>query len=182
MQYSKYSKYVFGAVAVGLLGGTVALAEELGHRDHGGDFASRHHERCEERPAREAGRFAYLEARLKLTSNEQSAFDAWRNAALTTAKSEGAACASDARPDHPPTIVDREMRHEKMLKVRLAELDAELPALQTFYNVLTPDQKAILDLAGHHGHEGRDRDRGGHDGDHEGHDGGPDRGDNGHSE
>ena len=178
MQYSKYSKYVFGALAVGLLGATVALGEELGHHDHGGDFASRHHERCEERPAREAGRFAYLEARLNLSPNEQSAFDAWRNAALTAAKSEGAACATDVRPDHQPTMVDREMGLEKMLKVRLAALDAELPALQTLYNVLTPDQKAILDMDGHHGHDGRDRGHERHDGDHEGHDGGPDHADN----
>jgi hypothetical protein len=170
----QYSKYVVGALAVGLLGATVALGEELGHRDHGGDFASRHREMCDELPAREAGRFAYLEARLKLSPNEQSAFDAWRNVALAAANTEGANCVTNAAPDHRPTLVDREVRHEKMLKVRLAALDAELPALQALYNVLTPDQKAVLDMSGHHGHEGRDRGHEGHDGDHEGHDGGPD--------
>jgi Spy/CpxP family protein refolding chaperone len=48
---------------------------------------------------------------------------------------------------------------EKMIamqKQRTAEMEARLPALNTFYAVLTPEQKKTFDHQGmhHHGHEG----------------------------
>jgi hypothetical protein len=48
-------------------------------------------------------------------------------------------------PQAQGTILDRMGRREQFLSARLQSLQQTRPALETLYNSLTPDQKAIID-------------------------------------
>ena len=163
-------KFFAPALAVGILGATLAVAETSDRHDRAGrpgaaDFAAWHQSMCTDRYAGEVGRLAYLEAKLAVTDAQQSAFENWKLAVLAAAKSQRDACVAQTRdPSHRPTILDREARQQTMLKVRLSALDSELPALQSLYQALSPEQKAVFDRP-HREHNGE----GGRDGDHEGH-------------
>ncbi|MEP6830531.1 MAG: Spy/CpxP family protein refolding chaperone [Rhizomicrobium sp.] len=101
---------------------------------------------CEDHYAREAGRMAYLEARLNLTSSEQSLFTRWKTVKLDIAKRDAADCGQHmSRPDRKiSTPVERMSREQDMLKKRLADLDAERPVLAALYDALTPKQREAL--------------------------------------
>ncbi len=101
---------------------------------------------CEDRYAREAGRMAYLEARLSLTPSEQPLFARWKGIKLDVAKKRAADCGQQvARIDRKiSTPVERMSREQDMLKKRLADLDAERPALAALYDALTPKQREAL--------------------------------------
>jgi hypothetical protein len=101
---------------------------------------------CEDRYAREAGRMAYLEARLSLTSSEQPLFARWKGIKLDVAKKRAADCGQQAAhiDRKISTPVERMSREQDMLKKRLADLDAERPALATLYDALTPKQREAL--------------------------------------
>jgi hypothetical protein len=157
-------KLALSVLAAGAFAVTAALADDSHHqRDHQwnpADMAAHHKEMCMDRYAHRVGEMAYLEAKLSLSDTQHPLFDAWKSAVLSTAKSDADACASRA-PDfsHPPTILDREAMMHQMLQTRLAALDAEGPALQSFYQSLSPDQKAALDRGpmggrGMHGRHG----------------------------
>ena len=98
---------------------------------------------CEDRYAREAGRMAYLEARLSLTQSEQPLFARWKGVKLDVAKRHAADCGQNvSRLDRKiSTPVERMSREQDMLKKRLADLDAERPALAALYDALTPKQR-----------------------------------------
>jgi len=106
---------------------------------------------CEDRYAREAGRMAYLEARLKLTSAQQPLFARWKDAALDIAKRRGADCSQRvAQHDRKErNVVERMGREEEMLKRRIADLDAERPALSALYGALSPEQREALSPGRH---------------------------------
>lgn len=114
------------------------------------DMAAWHQERCTDRYARHVGQVAYLEAKLSLTDTQRPLFESWKDAVLSSAKSNEDACAA-MHPDfsHPPSILDREARMHDMLQKRLAELDAQRPAMTALYQALTPDQKHVFDGIGH---------------------------------
>jgi hypothetical protein len=159
-------KLIVPAVAVVVLGATIAVAEVVRDRhDHGGRFdeadsGAWRQEMCADRYAHDVGRMAYLESRLALSDAQRPVFGTWKSAVLAAANSQKDNCAAHAADaGHPPTILDREARQELVLKARLAALDAELPSLKSLYQVLTPEQKAVFDRP-RHGHEGHDR-RGG---------------------
>lgn len=101
---------------------------------------------CEDHYARQAGRMAYLEARLNLTASEQPLFARWKGIKLDIAKRNSADC--DQRVAHPDrktsTPVERMSREQDLLKKRLAELDAERPALAALYDALAPKQREAL--------------------------------------
>ena len=101
---------------------------------------------CEDHYAREVGRMAYLETRLNLSQAEQPLFARWKDIKLAIAKHRAADCGQQAsRPDHGPlTPVDYMGREQDFLKKRLADLDAERPALASLYKVLTPLQREAL--------------------------------------
>jgi len=101
---------------------------------------------CEDRYAREAGRMAYLEARLSLTPSEQPLFARWKSVKLDVAKKRATDCGQQsARIDRKAsTPVERMSREQDMLKKRLADLDAERPALAALYDALTPKQREAL--------------------------------------
>ena len=54
-----------------------------------------------------------------------------------------------------PSVIDHLAREEDMLKDRLADLQAERPALEALYNTLTPDQRNDLGHDGMRGGMGR---------------------------
>jgi hypothetical protein len=98
---------------------------------------------CEDHYAREVGRMAYLETRLGLGHAEQPLYARWKAIKLDNAKRRAADCVQQAsRPGHGPlTPVDDMGREQDFLKKRLADLDAERPALGSLYRALTPEQR-----------------------------------------
>jgi hypothetical protein len=102
-------------------------------------------EMCKEMYAHKVGELAFLEAKLSLSANQAPLFERWKEASLDIAKRRETDCAShdrraDLRGQHP-SVVDRLTLEEDLLKKRLADIQAERPALAAFYDSLTPAQK-----------------------------------------
>jgi protein CpxP len=94
-----------------------------------------------------AKRSARLHDELKITPGQETAFRAYIASMQPQARGERANWKELSAP----------ARMEKMIamqKQRTAEMEARLPALNTFYSVLTPEQKKVFDEKGmgHHGH------------------------------
>jgi hypothetical protein len=133
-----------------------------------GDIAARMKQMCQDDFARETGRLAYLETRLNLTAAEQPLFQRWKDATLGVAHRQADQCAQRPVPqrqaaqrDQPqqgqpqnrtdramPSPADRMAREENRLKERLTDIQTERPALEAFYNALSPDQKMVLARGG----------------------------------
>ena len=99
-----------------------------------------------------AKRTARLHDELKITPAQESAFRAYIASTQPQPKQARGERASWKELSAPA-------RMEKMIamqKQRTAEMEASLPALNTFYSVLTPEQKKVFDETGmrHHGHGG----------------------------
>jgi hypothetical protein len=107
------------------------------------EMAARLRQMCHDRYARQAGALAYLEAKLSLTPAEQPLFEHWKQVKLDVAKRQGDACAAREKPNTAklPSLVDRMAQREARLQKRLADMQAERPALESFYNALSPEQK-----------------------------------------
>jgi len=101
---------------------------------------------CEDHYAREVGRMAYLEARLKLTPAQQPLFARWRDVSLGIAKRRSSDCGQRLaqRDRKEANIVDRMGHEEEMLKQRIADLDAERPVLGALFTALSPDQREAM--------------------------------------
>jgi len=106
---------------------------------------------CEDHYAREAGRMAYMEARLKLTSAQQPLFAHWKDVALDIAKRRSADCSQRVaqRDRKERNVVERMGREEEMLKRRVADLESERPALSALYGALSPEQREALSPGRH---------------------------------
>jgi hypothetical protein len=99
---------------------------------------------CKEMYAHKVGELAFLEAKLSLGANQAPLFARWKEASLDIAKRRETDCAGDdRRADHGrhSDVVDRLTLEEDLLKKRLADIQAERPALAAFYESLTPAQK-----------------------------------------
>jgi hypothetical protein len=107
---------------------------------------------CKDMYAHKVGQMAFLETKLSLTSAQTPLFAHWKDASLDIAKRRAGECTSRMRPAHAEraSIVDRMAIEEKMLKVRLSDLDAERPALAALYGALTPTQKEEFGNGGMH--------------------------------
>ena len=100
---------------------------------------------CQDMYAHKAGEMAFLEAKLQLNANQQPLFARWKNVSLDIAKRHEGDCsgrvqkarASGQRPD----MMQRLDREEDMLKTRLADIQAERPALDALYGALNATQK-----------------------------------------
>ena len=124
------------------------------------EMADRRADRCDNLSALAAGRLAYLETRLDLTQPQRALFTRWRDVRLAAAKRMATTCAE--RPVRgpergaargpsrekatdtqaaPPSPVERMTRQETRLRQRLADLQAERPALEALYNSLSPQQR-----------------------------------------
>lgn len=125
------------------------------------DFAARLKEMCNDGYARQTAQLAYLENSLQLTAAERPLFARWKDAKLAIAHRHADNCAQrvsqrSARRDNQqrdtqgqtdrarPGPADRMAREEDRLKERLADLQSERPALEAFYNALSPNQKMQL--------------------------------------
>ncbi len=108
-------------------------------------------------------RFADLATQLKLTTEQQPLFDAYKTAALgaqttfadTCAKVQPAAATPATPPDALTVLKERQARQT----ARLEALNAVLPSFEALYNSLDDTQKAtLMSLVGpHHGPRGDDR-------------------------
>ena len=108
------------------------------------NMAALQKQRCQDDYARTVGDLAYLEARLSLTLVQQPLFDRWKNVKLDNARRDAADCATRELPrlqGRMPTPLEGMVREQENLKRRLANLDAEIPVLTTFYNALSQAQK-----------------------------------------
>jgi hypothetical protein len=123
----------------------------MGHR-RGGWLANMTHrmspqQRCEERLARRAGMIAYTIAKLNLTQDQQTAWDKVRGPLKAAGDKERQLCA-DLKPREQraaETVLDRLNHREQSLSVKLAAIQQVKPAMDQFYQALSPDQKAIID-------------------------------------
>lgn len=143
------------------------MAPQMAKEPSAKELAEWHKGMCTDRYAHEAGRLAYLQARLNLTEQQIPAWVKWAQIETRSAEKDRDSClAMTPKAEGKPTIVDREAEMEKHLSMRLENLQASHPALQALYDVLTPEQRAILDRP----HEGGPMGERGHGpmGEHEG--------------
>ena len=113
---------------------------------------------CKDMVARQTGELAYLETKLALTPAQAPLFARWKGVMLDIAQKHQGECAqmpmmhkSGMRPD----MLEGMAMEEKMLKIRLADLQAERPTLSALYAALTPEQKTELGQAARHEMAGR---------------------------
>lgn len=109
---------------------------------------SRRDQVCKFLYARKAGELAFLEAKLSLSTNQAPLFARWKQASLDVAKQHQGDCSGRKRPAEVRgrqfSMVDRLNLEEDLLKKRLADIEAERPALAALYAALTPTQKQEL--------------------------------------
>ncbi|MGN6516049.1 MAG: Spy/CpxP family protein refolding chaperone [Rhizomicrobium sp.] len=110
-----------------------------------------HKQMCVDRYARNAGRVAYIEARLSLTDNQRPLFDNWKKTVLGSANAHESECLA-RQPHmgemHGHSILERQARMRQMMQRRLADLTAEQPSLKGLYDSLSPEQRLVLDHGG----------------------------------
>jgi LTXXQ motif family protein len=129
------------------------------HHEHDGAFRAK--DFCLDRFARKAGHLAYVEAKLRLTADQQQLWDKWQQAVTAGAKQERDDCLASLPSDGARlTALDRDDRLQKMLAIKVDTLKAARPALTALYDSLTPDQRATFDHPrpmGRHGFGDRPR-------------------------
>ncbi|OIR09136.1 hypothetical protein GALL_87430 [mine drainage metagenome] len=108
--------------------------------------AAWHQDHCLDRFAHEKARLTYLETRLALTPQQESA---WRKLAavrLKSAEGQRDAClAEQPAGTTPPSVVARAKHLQARLSARLTALETAQPPLQALYDQLDTHQRAILD-------------------------------------
>jgi hypothetical protein len=118
---------------------------EGGPQDGMREDGARRAEMCKEMYAHKVGELAFLEAKLSLSADQASLFARWKEASLDIAKRHEGDCTGDGRRANlrgqHPSVVERLTLEEDLLKKRLADIQAERPALAAFYESLTPAQK-----------------------------------------
>jgi hypothetical protein len=126
---------------------------------------------CIEHFARSAGRLAYLEAKLQLTSDQQPLWNKWADATSAGNSTMRDDCvAAVPAKDTPKTALDRDSTIEKLLSDKLDALKTARPALEALYQSLTPEQRVAFDRGTQLGHR-----MGGHKWHHHGQESGQER-------
>jgi hypothetical protein len=105
------------------------------------EMQKHHAEMCSDIYALQVGDVAFLEARLAPNDRQKRPFERWKAVKLVQAKARAADCAAMTPPAEPPSAIDRLKMEEKMLKSRIDELRAEIPALEALFSALTDEQK-----------------------------------------
>jgi hypothetical protein len=102
-------------------------------------------QRCEERLARRAGIVAYTIAKLNLTAAQRPLWGKMQSVLQAAGERQRQVCATlkDVKPGEM-TVLDRMERREQSMSARLHDLQQIRPAMQQFYQALTPAQQAIL--------------------------------------
>jgi hypothetical protein len=116
------------------------------------DDGHRRAEFCKAMYAHKVGELAFTEAQLTLTPAQQPLFEHWKQASLDVARQHEGDCTGHERHKRGerPSVVDRLNHEETMLKQRLADIDAEKPALTDFYASLSEQQKQEFGHASMH--------------------------------
>jgi hypothetical protein len=110
-------------------------------------MAEHHAQKCSDFYAHAVGRLAYIETKLALTDKQKPLFERWKNVKLANVKARADECATLKTSAWDASIVDRMKTQEKMLKSRLASLQAEMPSLEALAASLSDEQKHVLDRA-----------------------------------
>jgi hypothetical protein len=112
---------------------------------------------CKDMVARQTGELAYLESKLALNATQAPLYARWKGVMLDLAGKHQAECLHmpARKAGERPTMLDGMAMEEKLLKIRLSDLEAERPALSALYAALTPEQKMELGMAARHKMEGR---------------------------
>jgi hypothetical protein len=101
---------------------------------------------CQDHVARRIGNRAYIKARLELKPEQMNAWTAFEKAADEASTKAMTRCASlPTEMKERPTYIDRMTMMEDWMKDRVASIEAVKPTLTALYNVLSPEQKAMLD-------------------------------------
>ena len=131
---------------------TAAPAPDGGSPDMMRDDGHRRAEFCKAMYAHQVGELAFTEVQLSLTPAQQPLFEHWKQASLDIAKQHEGDCAGHERHQRGehPSVVDRLNKEETMLRQRLADIDAEKPALTAFYASLSDQQKQEFGHDGMH--------------------------------
>ena len=119
-------------------------------RMNGADMQKHRAEFCSDIAPRAVGKLAYLEAKLQLTDRQKPQFERWKNVVLTSIKEHAEQCATMKMPEMDASVVEKLKRQEQHLKTRLADLQAQMPALESLASSLNQDQMRILDRAAMH--------------------------------
>ena len=143
------------------------------------DQMHKHHgQMCQDRYPHAVGNMAYLETKLALTAAQKPLFERWKSVRLASVKAHADKCAAMTRPE--PGIMEHFQMETAMLETRLADLRAEMPALEALVASLSEEQQKTfehaamearhegMEMMGHH-MRGGDR-MGRHHGDHGGDD------------
>ena len=99
---------------------------------------------CRNISALKAGQLAFLETKLQITGSQQPLFARWKDISMDIAKRREGNCESRVerlRAGQRPDMMERLDREEDRLKTRLADIQAERPALSALYAALDPAQK-----------------------------------------
>ena len=176
-------KFVVPVLASLAFAGPVALAQDApqGPMHHGmqmsaEDMSKHHADMCSNMYAGAVGRMAALEVKLNLTAAQKPLFERWKNAVLSSIKAHEGACTNAKMPDRDASVVDMAKRQLKMMETHLADLRAQMPALEALVGSLNAEQNKVLDRAAMHlmhdraGMMGRMHDMMGHMRGHGGHD------------
>jgi Spy/CpxP family protein refolding chaperone len=128
------------------------------HDSRAGDPMIWHKEACVDHYAKQVARLSYIEVKLNLTDQQHAAWDKYREARIETAGQIRTACLEySPKAEESPTAIERNVRAEKLLSLRLHGLQASRPTLQALYDLLTPEQRAVLNQSSvrHHHWRGR---------------------------
>jgi hypothetical protein len=87
---------------------------------------------------------AYTEAKLDLTPEQRPLWDKVQSIAQSEQQKERQLCSS-LKPRDETTVLDRLDRMQQFLSARLDALQTAKPAVQSLYQALTPEQRAIFD-------------------------------------
>jgi hypothetical protein len=89
------------------------------------------------------GRLAYLKTELKITSNQEAAWNAFATGARKQA--EGMQALREKMQENKGTAPERLALHAEAMKQRAATMDGVAAGLKDLYAALTTEQKTILD-------------------------------------
>lgn len=103
----------------------------------------RHARWCENLYPRAVGKIAYLEAKLKLTSQQKPLFERWKSVRLASVKAHAKQCSSMTPPG--PGIMAKLNLEQRMLEARLSDIKAERPSLKALVASLSDNQQRILE-------------------------------------
>jgi hypothetical protein len=145
MQYSN----PIACLAALLLCAGAAAAEGPPDPMHAASFdkaqMQKHHARmCSDILAGASGEMAFLEVKLALSGSQKPLFERWKAVRLDAARKHAADCAATMPPDKEPSLLDNAKQEEKMLRTRLDDLHAEMPALEALAGALSDEQKGVL--------------------------------------